>query len=128
VDTDDLKLPDNNPKSKFGAKKPNLFLVPAVATLHMADAMGDGARKYGPYNWRENSVAVSVYIAAAKRHMDEWVEGEGCADDSGVHHLGHAAACLAILLDAEAFGNLVDDRPLASPYTAILKSLTKESL
>jgi len=121
-----MNRPDNNPKSQFGMKKPNLFLVPAIATLHMADAMGDGAVKYGPYNWRENSVAASIYIAAAKRHMDAWVEGERVADDSGVHHLGHAAACLGILLDAEACGNLIDDRPPESPYPGILKKLTKE--
>ena len=72
--------------------------------------MMDGARKYGPYNWRDNAVLARVYIAAAKRHLAYWAAGEETAKDSGVHHLGHAIACLAILLDAQATGNLGDDR------------------
>ena len=33
------------------------------------------------------------------------------APDSKAHHLGHARACLGILLDAMANGCLEDDRP-----------------
>ena len=75
-------------------------------------AMMDGAEKYGPYNWRKISVRASIYIDAAKRHLDAWFEGQECASDSKVHHLGHALACCAILLDAQACGRLIDDRPL----------------
>jgi hypothetical protein len=52
-----------------------------------------------------------VYVDAALRHLNAWFDGEQEASDSGVHHLGHARACMAILLDAEATGNLIDDRP-----------------
>ena len=34
------------------------------------------------------------------------------AADSGVHHLGHAKACLSIVLDAQAYDCLCDDRPV----------------
>lgn len=71
----------------------------------------DGADKYGPYNWRDNAVIASIYVDAATRHLTAWLEGEELAADSEVHHLGHAIACLAILLDAQETGNLVDDRP-----------------
>jgi hypothetical protein len=84
----------------------------------------DGARKYGPYNWREEGVGASTYLSAAMRHLRAYLDGEQNAMDSGVHHLGHAMACLAILLDAEAVGNLVDDRPLPAP-TAELMDLLK---
>ena len=47
--------PDDNPKSAFGVKKPPLHLIPPAALAHEAMAMADGAAKYGPYNWRENS-------------------------------------------------------------------------
>lgn len=73
--------------------------------------MADGARKYGPYNWRGNAVVARIYIDAAMRHLLAWLEGEETAEDSGVHHLGHAMACCAILLDAQETGNLIDDRP-----------------
>lgn len=113
------KYPDNNPKSIQGMEKVNLFLVPPVAIAHEARAMEDGARKYGPYNWRGNSVAASVYLAAAKRHIDSWLDGEENAADSGVHHLGHARACLGILLDALETGNLIDDRPSKGAASAV---------
>jgi hypothetical protein len=75
-------------------------------------AMMDGAKKYGPYNWRAKKVVASIYIDAAMRHLATWFEGQETASDSKVHHLGHAIACCAILLDAQATGNLVDDRPI----------------
>lgn len=102
----------SNPKDLMGAKKPDMTKIPAVALLWEALAMMDGGGKYGPYNWRANKVVASIYIAAAKRHLDAWFEGQLYAEDSGCHHLGHARACLGILLDAEATGNLIDDRPI----------------
>lgn len=100
-----------NPKDLFGAKKVSLSKLPAVAVAHAAHAMMDGAQKYGAYNWRDKAVVGSIYVDAAKRHIDNWFEGQRVAGDSEVHHLGHAIACCAILLDAEATGNLIDDRP-----------------
>lgn len=111
-------LPDNNPKTRFGIKKTPLHLVPPAAVKAEAEAFADGANKYGPYNWREKGVSASVYIAACKRHLDDWWDGQQRASDSGVHHLGHARACLAIIIDAETFGNLNDDRPIPMPYFA----------
>lgn len=89
--------------------------------------MMDGARKYGPFNWRGNAVVASIYIDALIRHAMSWFEGEECADDSGVHHLGHAIACLGILLDAQETGNLVDDRPGKDAVaTRVLKRLQEQ--
>jgi hypothetical protein len=105
------EYPDNNPKTLIGAKKVPLHLVPPSATHYFAMAMSDGANKYGPYNWRDKAVSVSTYIAAAKRHMDAYWDGEDCAADSGVHHLAHAMACMGIVIDAMTIGKLVDDRP-----------------
>ena len=106
-----VKDPYINPKDIMGMKKPALHLVAPISTLHEAMAMMDGAQKYGPYNWRDRNVVASIYVSAAKRHIDLWFEGERVAADSGVHHLGHAKACLGIILDAECMGCLIDDRP-----------------
>lgn len=103
-----------NPKDLLGAKKVSITKLPAVAMLHAAHAMMNGAEKFGPYNWRQKKVQAEIYIDAAFRHITAWNEREECASDSGVHHLGHAIACLAILLDAQETGNLVDDRPIES--------------
>jgi len=101
-----------NPKDLFGNKKVSMSKLPASAVAHGSMAMMDGAEKYGAYNWRDKSVIASIYIDGAKRHMDLWFEGQQNASDSGVHHLGHAIACCAILLDAELTNSLVDDRPI----------------
>ena len=101
-----------NPKDLLGEKKISITKLPPVAILHGSAAMVNGADKYGPYNWRENDVVSHIYIDAAMRHLMEWWEGEETASDSGVNHLGHAIACCAILLDAQANGNLIDDIPI----------------
>lgn len=109
-----------NPKDLLGAAKPDATKVPAIAIAWESLAMMDGAGKYDPYNWRANKVVASIYIAAAKRHLDLWYEGEEFAEDSGCHHLGHARACLAILLDAQETGNLIDDRPVTPTSAGVL--------
>ena len=119
-------LTDTNPKTKYGKAKPAIGLIPGPALLHIADAFGDGAQKYGPANWRVDPVSASTYINAALRHLYSWFDGEELAEDSGVHHLGHAAACLAIVIDAQAQGTLVDDRPTAGCSAQLIKDLTKD--
>jgi len=103
--------PDNNPKTAIGATKIPLHLIPPSAKHMLAEAMADGARKYGPYNWRENGVSATTYVAAAMRHMDAYLDREDVAPDSLVHHLAHTMACCAIVLDALSLNKLVDDRP-----------------
>jgi hypothetical protein len=110
----------SNPKDLLGAAKPDATKVPAIAIAWESLAMMDGAGKYDPYNWRANRVVASIYIAACKRHLDLWFEGEEFAEDSGCHHLGHARACLGILLDAQETGNLIDDRPVAESSRGVL--------
>ncbi len=100
-----------NPKDLIGAKKLSMSVLPDVAIAHFNHAMQNGAAKYGAFNWRDKSVGATTYINACRRHLAQWFDGEEVASDSGVHHLGHAAACLAILLDAQECGQLVDDRP-----------------
>ena len=111
---------DVNPKDRVGATKAPLTLLPSVAVLHGSHAMSNGAAKYGAYNWRGHPVIASIYLDACLRHVHAWHDGEERADDSGVHHLGHALACLAILLDAQATGNLVDDRPEGGAFARAL--------
>lgn len=118
-------LPDSNPKTRFGVAKPPLALIPAPAMLQMAEAFRDGAAKYGAANWRKDPVSASTYINAALRHIVAWYDGEEVAQDSRVHHLGHAAACLAIILDAQLCGTLLNDRPPPAPTGDIIKVLTK---
>jgi hypothetical protein len=117
--------PDDNPKTILGTAKPSISSVPPVAMFVMGQAMRDGKAKYGPMNWREKRVTSSVYFDAAMRHLLAWWDGEEEAQDSGVHHLGHAMACLAILVDAQHGGHLNDDRPPTGTLPKFLSDNTK---
>lgn len=99
-----------NPKAAFGKLKADLSLIPRPAMIHMAEALENGADKYGAYNWRQTDVDARIYISALLRHIFAWLDGEDDAPDSGVSHLGHVMAGCAILLDAKERGNLFDDR------------------
>ena len=119
-------MQSTNPKDKIGQKKPPMHLIPAPALVEEAMVMGLGASKYGPYNWREHSVAASVYIAAAYRHLMAWFDGQDTDAESGITHLAHARACLGILIDAQRQGKLVDDRPAPGATALLLDRHTKK--
>lgn len=102
---------DENPKDRLGKAKPSMHFVPMIARLQEAIVMALGAKKYGSYNWREKKVLASVYSDAIDRHLAQWMDGEDMDEESGVSHLAHVRACCAILIDAIATGNLLDDRP-----------------
>jgi hypothetical protein len=109
---------DNNPKDAIGSTKVPLGLVPLSFTAVTALGLLEGKSKYGLVNWRAAPVRASIYIDALLRHVGKWVEGEECDPETKVPHLGNAAACIAILVDAQAKGTLIDDRPASNP-TAI---------
>lgn len=118
-----MKKP-SNPKDIIGSSKLPLHLWPATATAHGSLALMDGALKYGRSNWRKVGVRATIYADAAERHLKAWVEGQDVDPDSGLHPLAHLLACAAILLDAEAAGNLNDDRHYPGGYHALVRDLT----
>lgn len=118
-----------NPKQIYGDTKIPLQLLPPLAEIVWAQAHADGARKYGAYNWHDNEVEAMTYVGAARRHMMLWAARQKEADDSGVHHLGHVMACCAILIDAEACGKLLDNRPkLSTGVIEAMKAYHREML
>jgi len=100
-----------NPKDLVGTRKVPMGRMPDTAISATALAFLEGALKYGQYNWRICGVKASVYKDALNRHFGQWFNGEECDPVTGVPHLGSAIACLAILIDAQAIGKLIDDRP-----------------
>lgn len=84
--------------------------VPSTSLAWLAGAHLDGARKYGPLNWRETPISQTIYIDAMIRHQLALREGQDCAPDSGLPHLAHVMAGASIVLDAAACGTLIDDR------------------
>jgi hypothetical protein len=116
-----------NPKDRIGVRKPPLHLIPSAAEILESVVMGLGAKKYGAFNWRSTNVKASVYVAATRRHLVQWFDGQDDDAESGVSHLAHARACLGILLDALATGHMVDDRPAAGAGTVLIEQLTANS-
>lgn len=116
---------DTNPKTRFGQSKPPLNLLPTPALLHMAEALRDGSVKYGALNWRTDPVSASTYYAACLRHLTQWWDREDIDPVSRVHHLGHAATNIAILLDALECKMLIDDRPPAGPTGEMIRKFTR---
>lgn len=115
---------ETNPKDVIGSSKLPLHLWPTTATAMGCIAMLNGALKYGRSNFRAVGVRASIYVDAAKRHLDAWFEGEETDPDDGVPHLSAALACIAIIVDARAAGKMVDDRHVAGGYRALIEELT----
>ena len=113
-----------NPKDMIGSDKLPLHLWPMTATAMGSLALLEGALKYGRSNWRVAGVRVTIYVDALFRHIGAYFEGEDIDPDSGMPHLAHALACLAILVDADAAGKLVDDRQIPGGYRALVDELT----
>lgn len=107
----------NDPKGAAGALKTPLHLIPPVASAAAARVHALGERKYGFYNWRKTNVSTCTYIAAIKRHLDAFLDGEDLDPESGESHIAHIVASGNILLDAANHGTLVDDRPPRKPTT-----------
>jgi hypothetical protein len=114
-----------NPKDLVGAKKAPLALVPQALIIGAAEAMANGAEKYGPFNWREYPVQVMTYVEAAQRHLAAFVDGQDDAEDTGIHHLKHVVAGMGILLDSIALGIAEDNRPPAGPAADLLRQQDK---
>lgn len=100
-----------DPKGEAGKLKCPLHLLPPSALSQTAWVMALGAKKYGPWNWRENKVEAMTYVGAIMRHMSAWSSGEDTDPESGQSHLAHISAGCNILMDAAHVGNLIDNRP-----------------
>jgi hypothetical protein len=122
VNPEDVK--QSNPKDALGADRLPLHLWPSTATALGSLALLDGALKYGRSNFRHIGVRASIYRDAAQRHLDAWFEGEDADPASGLSHLAHVLACVAIMVDAEAAGKLHDDRMTPGGYRATVDALT----
>lgn len=78
----------------------------------MALGLGNGAKKYGPFNWRVEPVQGRVYLEAAMRHLLLLLDGEDFDRDTGIHHGAFVLSTVAIYLDAMVQGTLIDNRAL----------------
>jgi len=83
---------------KFDEKKAPMVLTPVAAKIAMAEAFGYGAKKYGKWNYKKGMDWTRL-LSATERHLDAFKDGEDIDPESGVNHLGHALADIAMLMD-----------------------------
>lgn len=127
INPEDKLNPDQkhtNPKDAIGSDKLPLHLWPQTASILGCLGFLDGALKYGRSNYRAIGVRSSIYYDACSRHLTKWFEGEDVDGDSGLPHLAHALACLAIIVDAQASGKLNDDRMYPGGTIKMIEDLT----
>lgn len=94
---------------KHDNDKPDLSLLPSEFLEEVARAMMYGAKKYERYNYL-NGIAWTRILAASLRHITAYNDGEDVDKESGVSHLGHAGACILMLLTYSKRGLGKDDR------------------
>ncbi len=85
------------PGIKEDSGKLRLDLIDPVFQEYLAKALGYGADKYDDHNWLKGMQWSRVY-AALLRHLRSWYMGEDIDEESGNHHLAHAAAMLMFLV------------------------------
>ncbi len=100
-----------DPKGEAGAAKSGLSNISPAAQFYEGAVMERGAAKYGAYNWADHSLQASTYYNAILRHLNQWWLGEDIDPGSGYPHMAHLRASTGILIDQQAAGRLLDDRP-----------------
>lgn len=116
----------SNPKDAIGSKKWRQFCtIPATVLWEVGVGMLEGAMKYGRHNYRVSGVRASVYVDAAKGHIDQWWEGEDIDRDSGLSHITKAICSLVVLRDAMIQDMLNDDRPPKAKLDKVRDAMQK---
>ena len=93
---------------KDDSEKLRYDLVPVYPLKELVLTYTIGARKYADDNWRKG-IKFSRVIAALKRHLELWLEGEE-RDPDGQHHLAAVAWNAFSLLWYTRFRPEFDDR------------------
>lgn len=95
--------------TKFDEDKSAVQYLPPLAMLEVGKAYAAGAKKYGPWNYR-NGLNAMRCIGGALRHTFQWVAGEDYDKETGAHHLASAIANLLMALENVLLYPERDDR------------------
>jgi len=102
-------IKDSKKGVKYDVGKARLDLLPCSALMEMGKVLAFGAQKYDANNWR-GGLAWSRCVAAALRHIYQWLAGETNDPESGCNHLAHAGVNLCFLLEYAQTKRELDDR------------------
>ena len=109
-----LNTPENATDPKTGAskgRKPERYsLIPVESLAELARVYDYGSKKYEDHNWRKG-YPWSWSYDALERHEKAFWGGQNRDEESGLHHMAHAAFHTMTLI-AYDLGELgTDDRP-----------------
>ena len=91
--------------------KPAMMLFPPKALWGITEAMTFGVGKYEDYNYKlGKGLDWSRPFNAGIRHLTQWNNGQDFDIESGLPHLYHAGASVAMLIDLVDSGIGKDDR------------------
>lgn len=94
---------------KYDQGKPDLSILPIEALEAMAAAFTYGAKKYQRNNFKKG-IEVNRTLAAALRHIYAKLNKQDFDIESGVDHLGHALAAIAMAIYTLKHKPELDDR------------------
>jgi len=83
---------------RHDAGKPEIHQVPPSLIIAVAEVLKYGEQKYAKGNWKKGMDWVKPYDCLM-RHMFKWLAGEEEDEESGLSHLYHAAANIAMLIE-----------------------------
>jgi hypothetical protein len=86
---------------KHDIGKPRYNLIPVFSNQELAKVLTFGAEKYGTENWRKVDNAEDRYLSAAMRHIEAYRMCKITDQESGLHHLAHANACLSFITEVD---------------------------
>lgn len=94
---------------RFNSNKAELHQVPTSVINGIAKVLMYGAQKYEKGNFRRGMKWTTPYDCLT-RHMMLWLDGEELDEESGLPHLYHAAANIAMLIEFAETCPELDDR------------------
>jgi len=119
------KKKDNLDALKQGVKydygKPRYDLISAHGLHQLIEVYTQGCQKYDDHNWRKGMKWGRIF-GAMMRHAWAFWRGESIDEDSGLHHLAHAAWGCLTLMEYEKTHPEFDDRGDVNPEIRFMKA------
>jgi hypothetical protein len=101
----EVRVVDPTTGGEKGSKEERFDLIPNEFERALALHYGKGARKYADRNW-ERGYKWSLSVAALRRHLSAWLDGESLDAETGSSHLIAVAwhACALFIFELRGLG------------------------
>lgn len=114
-------LNDKDVGLKYDYGKLRYDLVPTRPLEEVVKVYTWGATKYADHNWRRG-ISWSRIFGAIMRHCWAWFRGETYDQESGLHHMAHAAWNCMALIEFVTTHEELDDRFMIKKQSTDLRT------